>query len=224
MTFADLVGEARGLTRSCLHLVADATAEQPPVAVWGGPGPSAPRGAGRHLLSVAPTRLPFLQDLSLPGACISLYASAEGGDATVTMGQEDVLLGPLRQAAATPLTAHRETSLPPLDAIFRFGSPRVGRWLRDLAWIENGVPHPYNENFPEIEPTAAYEQYWQRRQPLYTGGVHAIVGGWHVPWPDGDWADRLADRLLLWTLADAEPWVELWLTTEGVLRARQRIT
>jgi hypothetical protein len=224
MTFADLVAEALGLARPCIHLVVDATAERVPVAVWGGPGPSPPPGAGSHLLSVASTRLPSLLDQSLPGACISIYASAKDRDAAVTVSQEDVLPALLREGSGTPLVARPDTSLPPLDAIFRLGSQRVGLWLRDLEWIENGVPYPYNDNFPDREPAAAYERYWQQRAPLYTGGVHAVVGGWHMPWPDGDWAERLEDRLLLWTLGDAEPWMEIWRTTDGLLQVRERIT
>jgi hypothetical protein len=59
--------------------------------------------------------------------------------------------------------------------------------------------------------------------PFYSGSAHAVLGGWHVPWPDGDW-DELAERpLLVWTLEDSEPWVEVWADGKG-FEVKQRIT
>ena len=224
MTFAELVAEAQRLARRCLHLVAVSTHDAPPVAVWGGAGPPASRNSGRHWLTVSSARLSPVDGQRLPGGSLTVRVSARGGRATVETASDDILPALLGDGSATPLVARDEISLPPLDAVFRFGSPRVRAWLESLGWIENDVPYPYTDAFPQSEPTAEYERYWQQRHPFYTGGVHAIVGGWHMPWPDGDWSERLADRLLLWTLADAEPWVELWLTAEGVVQIRERIT
>ncbi|HEV3486370.1 MAG TPA: hypothetical protein VG106_13250, partial [Vicinamibacterales bacterium] len=125
ITFADLIGEAEPLTRRCLHLVADTAARQSPIAVWGGSGPAAaPRRAGAHLLTLASTRLPRLPELTFPGPCISVYRSAKGEEPAVSVHRDDILPLLLITGSGTPLTARAATSLPPLDAIFRFGSPR----------------------------------------------------------------------------------------------------
>jgi hypothetical protein len=37
-----------------------------------------------------------------------------------------------------------------------------------------------------------------------------MLGGWPVPFPDGEWEKLLTKTLLVLTLEDAEPWVEVW--------------
>jgi hypothetical protein len=51
----------------------------------------------------------------------------------------------------------------------------------------------------------------------------AVLGGWHFPWPDGDWEERCGESLLAWTIEESEPWVEVWRAASG-LRVVQRIT
>jgi hypothetical protein len=69
----------------------------------------------------------------------------------------------------------------------------------------------------------AYIQIWQENCPLYTREAAAVLGGWHFPWPDGDWEELREQRLLVWTLEDSEPWVEVWAELIGY-RVIQRIT
>lgn len=54
-------------------------------------------------------------------------------------------------------------------------------------------------------------------------GIHAVLGGWHFPWPDGDWEELIDRRLIAWTLADSEAWVEVW-DQGGAFRVIERIT
>ena len=228
MTFDDLVAEAALLSRRCVHLVAASSAVGRPVAVWGGEPRAAASGTTRHLLSVDLTRLPSIDTnglATLGARVVTLLGRMGNGNASVVLddaGSARILAG---NDGGVALAALEATSLPPLDALFRFGSARVQDWLRSHGWLDaTGVPDAYNANFPDAAPAASYEAYWQERHPLYAGGVHAIVGGWHFPWPDGDWAERLEDELLLWTLAEAEPWIELWRSAAGTLNVRERIT
>lgn len=71
--------------------------------------------------------------------------------------------------------------------------------------------------------TDEYIRAWQSNCPLYTGEADAVIGGWHFPWPDGDWEELRNQLLLVWTIADSEPWVEVWKSSGG-FRVIQRIT
>ena len=68
-----------------------------------------------------------------------------------------------------------------------------------------------------------YLRYWQTVCPMYTGDAVAVLGGWHFPWPDGDWEELRNHSLIAWTLDESEPWVEVWKTPNGY-RVMQRIT
>jgi hypothetical protein len=79
---------------------------------------------------------------------------------------------------------------------------------------------------PNALPEEDYEKYmpiWQSNCPLYTEEAAAILGGWHFPWPDGDWEELRETPLLLWTFDESEPWVEVWGGPAG-FRVIQRIT
>ena len=56
----------------------------------------------------------------------------------------------------------------------------------------------------------AYLRHWQAQCPMYADAIVAVLGGWHFPWPEGDWEALRERPLLAWTLEDAEPWVEVW--------------
>jgi hypothetical protein len=61
--------------------------------------------------------------------------------------------------------------------------------------------------------------------PLYlSSDLYAVLGGWHFPWPEGDWYDHLEDRFIGMTLRDSEPWVEVWLSRSGRFEVCERIT
>lgn len=119
-----------------------------------------------------------------------------------------------------PLVARAAESLPPLDAVFRFGGEEIQRWLADNDWQPDWG---YNDNFRDHDTVEKYESIYQETCPLYSSEAHAVVGGWHFPWPDDDWVDRLSEKLMIWTIADSEPWVEVW-KTQGKLTVAQRHT
>lgn len=79
---------------------------------------------------------------------------------------------------------------------------------------------------PDAMPSEEYERYlpsWQSNCPLYTNEAAAVLGGWHFPWPDDDWVELQEKSLLLWTIEESEPWIEVWKEIGG-FRVIQRIT
>ena len=74
-----------------------------------------------------------------------------------------------------------------------------------------------------VEDDEEYLHLWQLNCPIYLEEIVAVLGGWHFPWPDGDWEQLRDQRLLVWTIDEAEPWVEVWGEL-GSLRVIQRIT
>ena len=232
MTSEDLLAEAERLVRPCIHLEGPDAHGAPVAAVWGGEAPPSVPTARRHLVSIDVAQFPSAEPAvreGFPARCLTLYMSDAGGEVALALADVDLATlldsGRRPNRGGVPLVARDARSLPPLDAVFRFGSSRVRAWLQRCGWLDgSGMPYEYNDNFPDTEPTVAYQRHWQAAHPLYAGQVLVVVGGWHVPWPDGDWAERLEDRLLLWTLGESEPWVELWRSRRGTLEIRERIT
>lgn len=74
-----------------------------------------------------------------------------------------------------------------------------------------------------VEDDEEYQHLWKSNCPIYSKEIVAVLGGWHFPWPDGDWEHLQDQRLLVWTIEEAEPWVEVWGEL-GSLRVIQRIT
>lgn len=119
-----------------------------------------------------------------------------------------------------PLVGVEQASFPPLEALRLYGGDAVGRWLDSLGLSRADAA----EHLCHTEAGEAYEREYQSRCPLYTGEAYAVLGGWHMRWPEDDIYDRGGDRLLLWTPRDAEPWVEVWQTADGRLTPVARIT
>ena len=88
------------------------------------------------------------------------------------------------------------------------------------AYLSTSLPPP--DALPGGD-TEEYMRLWQSNCPLYTGEAAAVLGGWHFPWPDGDWEALRQESLLVWTLDDSEPWIEVWRQADGY-RVIQRIT
>ncbi|MFE0501241.1 hypothetical protein ACFW0P_10725 [Lysobacter soli] len=108
-----------------------------------------------------------------------------------------------------PLAPSSLTSMPPVDAIFSMDDAEVRAYLSKYRW--RGA---YNNNFPDTVPSQ-YEDLWTRTHPLYSDHAAAVLGGWHFPWPDGDWKELADKELVLWTLREAEPWVEVFHDGKG---------
>jgi hypothetical protein len=120
----------------------------------------------------------------------------------------------------TALYTHPVSLLPPLEAVFARGSDVIDVWLasRNLKRTDRFL------SCQEDAATAGYQEVWNRESPYFAENMYAVLGGWHMPWPEDDWNDLLDDQLLVWTLRDPEPWVEVWRARTGQVRVIQRIT
>lgn len=215
MKASDLVAEGQRLAKPCIYL--RAAGEGEPVAAWeGSPGVLAPHRGARHWVTLNCEALP--KEFGLGRGAASVFSDEGTGDGGSFVIDADARFKP--GSGSIPLFAHAGVSLPPLDAIFRFGSPPIKAWLAKNKWEPTWA---YNDNFKDRATAEAYDIAFQKQCPLYTGDAHAVLGGWHFPWPDDDWVTRLNDRLLLWTFEAAEPWIEVWLN-DGVFEVMQRIT
>lgn len=214
MTGDDLIAEGLRLARPCVYL---RTTGEDFVAFWAGKGivPCEQRPF-RHWLSISSRCI--LSSEGEASGCLSIYTNEDdciAGVVTVDQHRE------LPEASdGIRLYAHPASSMPPLEAVFKLGSPEVTRWLVANNWESEWG---YNDNFPDRSPVDIYERAYQAQLPLYDGSAHAVLGGWHMPWPEGDWDELLNKQLVVWTFADSEPWVEVW--RDGVdLRVIQRTT
>jgi len=121
--------------------------------------------------------------------------------------------------SSRPLYGNEATSLPPLDAIFLLGSTQIESYLHRHGWSREDA---FNDNFPDDVP-GKYERLYQSNCPIYQRGIVAVCGGWHMPWPEGDFEELIGARLVVWTFEQAEPWVEVF-DDDGVFVVKQRIT
>lgn len=228
MTGQELWGEAHRLARPCVWLRPEGPADDF-AAVWGGPGvvPPPKKGAYRHWLTVGCwSYKEFLHRKGLKvgpaQGCLSVYT--DEGDGGVAVHDPRAKLTDADGGAR--LYAHAGRCMPPLDAVFRFGSPAVQKWLKAQGWDPKAGP---NGNFKDRTPVDEYQRHYQELSPVHGSRlgsrqpVYAMLGGWHFPWPDGDWAELVKKPLLALTFEDAEPWVEVWGKGKG-FRVVQRIT
>ena len=216
MTGRELITVGERLSKPCVFLTDSGRADEL-AGFWGGEGlVSAPRGPYRHWLSFDCRFIP--EGLGPRRGLFSIYIDTEKGEGGAVAVDLSGAVSPLD--GRKPLYAIAGRSLPPIDAIFRFGGDSVHEWLREQGWEPNWG---YSDNFKDPEPVHEYERLYQGECPLYTSGAFAVLGGWHFPWPDNDWEERLAEQLLVWTFEESEPWVEVWGTSSGY-RVLQRIT
>jgi hypothetical protein len=207
MTFEELIAEGRKLERPCLLLRPHG--EGPVVAVWHERNRDEIASTGHRAWLTVDAR-------HVPGLPVSV-----AGYLTIFIDQERCQGGRVEQSASwpkragTPLYAHAASVLPPIDAVFARGSQAVADWLASHG----------NENFPGATAVEKYEDLWMKEFPLYTSDdIYAVLGGWHMAWPEGDWHDFIDGQLMVFTLRDSEPWVEAWHMASGEFRVVQRIT
>src|SRR5438552_3978219 len=81
---------------------------------------------------------------------------------------------------------------PPIDAVFALGSVKIEEWLHQNNWDRQTPP---NNNFAGASVVDEYERVWAKEYALSRqDDVYAVLGGWHFPWPDGDWFDLINGR------------------------------
>ncbi|RXV69273.1 hypothetical protein D1006_29825 [Burkholderia stabilis] len=181
MTLDDFLAEAHRLARPCRqYRFADGGA--PVTGYW--------HGVDAGALCVSVER---------DGTWLNVYLDERGASGRVETSAQPV-------PSKHPLYRSDATSLPPIEAVFRFGSAAIDAYLSAYGWQRDWG---FNDNFKGLA-AHDYAREWMRQCPLYTTGVVAVAGGWHVPWPDDDWDDLTGLDLVLWTFEESEPWVEVF--------------
>jgi hypothetical protein len=113
----------------------------------------------------------------------------------------------------TPLYARPSRSFPPLAAVCLYGSNEVESWLKSKGLERYDYEQVEND---------AYHAVWQERCPLFANECAAMLGGWHIIWPEDDFYMPREMKLLIWTFKDSEPWIEVWMGRN--FRVKYRIT
>jgi hypothetical protein len=215
MTGAALIAEGQRLAHPCVHLCPEGEPSNF-AAVWRGRSQvPAPDGDFEHWLTIDCRFLP--PGVGPTSGCLSIYTDNKDRFGTA-VHDGSARLEQTRQGR--PLYAHPTTSLPPLEAVFRYGSSAVSAWLARLGWQPEWG---WNGNFPDAEVADAYTEAQRVNMPLDGEMVFAVLGGWHVPWPDGDWLELVDRPLVVFTLAEAEPWVEVFNMGDS-FRVLQRVS
>ncbi len=212
MTLDALIEEGRRLQRECVFLVADGSGD--PAATWHRrPGRSSDVGGFEPWLSVDTRFIPGFDVSKARFLTICTSGDCESGriDAVASL------------PPGMPLYARPVALLPPIEAVFALGGDEVGTWLAANGW---GRGDRFNKAFADRALVEAYERVWAAEHPILGQhpGLHAALGGWHLPGADDDWFDLLHERLLAVTVEGSEPWVEAWEAVDGRLHVVQRVT
>jgi hypothetical protein len=227
MKLDDLIAEGESLIRPCFLLT-----RTPPARLggfWGGerrdkPNALPPEATAlkslRHIITIDEA---LLAELRLPSAAPLSLFEAKHVDGNESYRVERAPSPPFEEISCTgePLYAVPADSFPPIEAVCLYGSARIREWLRKLGLAR----HQYSDVF--CSPIARqYMDEFTRRAPLYSGKADAIVGGWHVIWPEDDFFMPLEMRLVLTTIRDSEPFFEIWVTDGHInnYSVRSRIT
>lgn len=219
MTFEELIAEGHQLEKSCLYLT-DEPNENGLVGYWGGEGPSnLPSG---HLTWVGGHRHWITLD------CSWLTKQGHSAEGVVSVFErlesDDLEIPELLQNEGEVIYQHKKTledveiegqklfgvesqSFPPIEAVCLYGSEKVEAWLSE----QNLKRTDYDALQGEI--VKRYKEYWSERSPYSTimgEEFFAVMGGWHIHWPDDDFYMPKEMELVVWTFRDAEPYVEVW--------------
>jgi hypothetical protein len=120
-TGAELIAEGEQLAKPSVLLKASGSDDQF-AGVWGGRGfVPAPTGQVRHWLTIDCRFLPV--GLGPSTGCLSIYTNEEKSDSG--LAQHSARAELRRSKECQPLYAFPDRSLPPIDAVFRFGSKAI---------------------------------------------------------------------------------------------------
>lgn len=222
MTDEQLIAEGERLSKPCF-LLTEEPQESGIVAYWGGTGRAdIPIGFPEFVTAYSERRhwitvdCDWLARLGFRmGGTLSLYEDerTEGGSVGSVFHGQDLAFKEQR-IDGTPLFAKAATSFPPLQAICLHGSEAVAAWLKSQGLERFDYDGIDNERYTDV---------WRQRCPLFADDCAAVLGGWHIQWPEDDFYMPPELKLLVWTLKDSEPWTEVWWSKSN-FRVKFRIT
>ena len=124
----------------------------------------------------------------------------------VYVDRVDAHLADVRMSGGTALYGREVASFPPFEALCLYGGPSVEEWLLTLGFDRTDYVAAMSTDIGE-----AYQEESCRRSPnALTPVPYAVLGGWHLMWPEDDYYLPREMRLACATLRDAEPWVEVF--------------
>lgn len=205
MDLATLIDEGPAAERPSWLL--RASEDKTTSAIWHAPTPE----KNRRWITIDATFFPMVES-----SYISVLSDGSGSGAIECLNAMPEL-----RAGDVRLAATKAPILPPIDAVFVYGSERVGSWLAQNGWQRD---FPYNPNFADSALVEQYERIHRSEHPFYSDNTYAMIGGWHTPFPEGDWSELLDEELLVTTFRDAEPWLEAWRDNTGRLRVIERVS
>lgn len=215
MTPEILLAEGKKLIRPCMFLRPDSTG--PVAAIWHNRDRDEIDATGfRCWLTVTTSFIPGFPDDGPP--FLSVFTDEEKCEGGRIEYSDIQSVRP-----GIELRATAESVLPPIEAVFARGADVVAQWLASPSWPRLEW---YNDNFPDRDVVVPYERAWAESYPLYLRDAcpDAVLGGWHWPCADHDWYQLIDEQLLVFTVADSEPWVEAWHLRSGQDRVIQRIS
>jgi len=225
-TVSDLIASGERISRPCFLLRSRGAG--PPAGFWGGergdtPNTPAPEMAEvasrRHILTVDPDLLRRLGLLFREDPVSLFVTRLRDGTERLEVATSHRPGFSEISFSGVPLYASSALSFPPFAAVCLYGDEVIELWLRSLR-LER---HQYQE--AEREPLALeYEDEFVRRSPLYTGDVDAVLGGWHMMWPEDDFFLPLEMRLLIAIYRGGEPYREIWRSPTGNIHVREHVT
>jgi hypothetical protein len=207
MTADDLIAEGERLARPSLLLTPHPSAIGP-VAYWGGGGVKshkAPRHH-RHRVTIDCDWLSH-HGVRVQGSIGVYHIDSQPSPPIPIRVQQmpNAPLSGLEPQGGTKLYGQEVASFPPLEAVCLYGGSRVEAWLRSI-----GLDRTAYDQALASELGQAYNSVYQQRCPLFSDQYAGVLGGWHAMWPDDDFYLPREMRLVLWTLWDAEPWIEVF--------------
>lgn len=223
MTLDDLIAEARALARP--HAVLSGNGEGRLAGYWRGERADRPNGVPEgaralkryeHLLTVDEALLSEL-GISCPSPFCLFEVELQNGDAGCRVERVPAFAD--TSCSGRALNSVYGTSWPPFEGICLYGSQKVADWLSSLGLERHQYAHVLGEAV-----ALEYEDAWLEQSPFHSHEGDVVVGGWHFVWPDDDFFMPLEMRLVLCTLAEGEPFREVWLSETGNLLIKERIT
>ena len=205
MPAEDLIREAERIARPSL-LLSEAASPHGAVAWWGGAAAGAARGRPDDTLRIS-IDVSWLaaRGYALRGVLRVSDVALRWNWRTPVHVEQDPAAALAPVAGAVPLTGREAASLPPFEALCLYGGAPVESWL-----LSAGLERTDYDRAAMLPEAGAYQEHYQRHSPLHSSGIVAVLGGWHAMWPDDDYYLPREMRLVLWTLRDAEPWIEVF--------------